>query len=404
MSDAVKLWLTRAIVSGGLHEGGADPGFSTGEWKMLQRSAGQHRLRPLLHTFATGPWRHWAIPPHLRARWARSHKRSAERLIEHRAMLIEIADVLGALACPYAVLKGGLLVEAVYPDPASRPIRDLDILVPREKSQAAFDALIAHCGCAPVSQVTGVLLEDYSDHKHLEPLYCAARKVTIELHVSLADRPRGLRERDILFDTARLLGRAQTRTIAGKPVCYLAWPETLLHLLAHGVHDHQLNSGPLLLCDVLGIVQHAPLDWAEFWQFAHDGAWTAAARLTFDLVNDYAVPSPQIDLAPSGLPPTPGAVRTAATLLMLQDSDSEAAVGAWSRLHAGTTLREVIALVRRRWKSHRRAAELSPSGSPGRSSRFATARAMIAALTRGGERREIARSKVIFDWLNRRAS
>jgi Uncharacterised nucleotidyltransferase len=404
MSEAIKLWLTRAIVSDGLPDGPSDPGFSGEEWKVIQRSAGQHRLRPLLHTFASGPWRTWSIPSHLRSRWARSFQRSANRLVEHRAMLVEIAETLDALACRYAVLKGGLLVETVYPVPAARPIRDLDILVPRDQAEAAFAALIGQCGCVPVSQVTGVMLEDYSDHKHLEPLYCAARKVTIELHVSLADRPRGERARDVLFDTPTLLDRAQLREVGGKPVRFLAWPETLLHLLAHGVHDHQLNSGPLLLCDTLAVIRRAPLDWDEFWHFAHRGEWTAAARLTFDLVNEYAVPSPQIDLVPSGLPMTPPAVRTAAVLLMLQDSEREAAVGAWSRLHAGTSLREVLALVRRRWRSHRRAAKLSPSGTAGRGGRFAMARAMVTALLHGSERREIARSKAVYAWLNRSGS
>lgn len=401
MSDAVKLWLTRAIVSDGLHEDGVDPDFSPTDWKMIQRSAGQHRLQPLLHTFATGPWRDWAIPLQLRGRWARSYQRSVGRLTEHRAMLNEIADALDAMSCRYAVLKGGLLIEAVYPDAATRPIRDLDILVPRERAEAAFAALIARCGCVPVSHVTGVLLEDYTDHKHLEPLYCAARKVTIELHVALADRPRGPRERDILFDTPRLLDRAEARLLGGKSVHYLAWPETLLHLIAHGVHDHQLNSGPLLLCDALAIARHAPLNWAEFWQFAHDGEWTAAARLTLDLVNTYASPSPQIDLAPSGFPTTPPAVLEAAALLMLQDTAHEATVGAWSRLHAGASLREIVALVRRRWRSRRRAAAQSPTKAP---SRLGKARAMFAALTDRTERTEIARSKAIYAWLNRRAS
>lgn len=75
---------------------------------------------------------------------------------------------------PMMLLKGPV-VAALYPDPALRPFRDIDILVP--DADEAQHALIA-AGFAPVGNVDSY----YADRHHLRPLSWPGLPLVIEVH------------------------------------------------------------------------------------------------------------------------------------------------------------------------------------------------------------------------------
>jgi hypothetical protein len=391
-TEEIKLWLLRALLNPPAEHFDAMDSFSEADWSLIRISAAQHRLRPMLFTLARDRWADRPVPAQIQAAWQGSYARTAKRQFERRAMLLEVTAELTAAGIDYAVLKGGAMLGGAYPDPAVRPVRDLDLLVrPAEVNQAS-DLLIARLRCVPQSQVTGVVLEDYSVHKHVEPLWSETRGIAIELHTRLVDRPRR-GDGGLLFDPDRLLARTEPRLLGSRALACLAWPETLLHLIAHGVHDHQLNNGPLLLTDVLAIVRHAEVDWDSFWRIAEEGGWTGAARLTNDLLA-YLTSSDTARFGDSAGQPTPEPVLRAAALLLLQKRDEGEGVSGWSRLHARPSLGALLLRLRQGLRRRSTGAATAGVASP-----LAKAGAMLRALGNRSDRSEIARSAAVYHWL-----
>lgn len=388
-NEQVKLWLLRALLDPPSGHAAAIDGFDEADWQVIRHCAGQHRLRPMLNLLARERWADRPVPEAFVVNCHRSYDSTLVRQFERRALLFEVTEALTAAGIDFAVLKGCALLGGVYPDPALRPIRDLDLLIRPSEVARANQLLIDQCGCVPQSQVTGEMLEDYTAHKHVEPLWHAARGVPIELHVRLVDRPRR-GDGGLLFDPERLLGRAVPRKLGGRTLPCLAWPETLLHLIAHGVHDHQLNNGPLLLTDALAIARSGEVDWEEFWRLADDGGWTAAARL----INDLLIYLTGSETAPFGCPGgvgTPEPVLRAAALLLLQERSPKAGVSGWSRLHARPSWRSLLGRLRLRRQRG------APGG--GAAGPVATMGAMLRALRSNSGRREIARSSAVYSWI-----
>lgn len=392
-SEEVKLWLLRALLDPPPAHDALIEQFSDEDWALILRCAGQHRLRPMLSALARDRWATQPIPERVRLQWHRSHDRTFARQFQRRAMLQEVSAEFTAAGIDYAVLKGGAMLGGVYPNPTTRPIRDLDLLVRPEEVAQTSALLIERCGFVPQSQLTGMVLEDYTTHKHVEPLWNAARRVSVELHVRLVDRPRR-GDGGLLFEPDRLLARAEPRLLGSRALICLAWPETLLHIIAHGVHDHQFNNGPLLLTDARAIMRHAEVDWDEFWGLAEEGGWTAAARLTGDLLAWLGSDAVGFGNPPGQ--PTPEPVLRAAALLLLQDRSRDEGVSGWSRLHARPSLGSLVGRLQQRWRGGAAANGMTAPASP-----LAKAGAMLRALGNRSSRSEIARSSAVYSWLER---
>ena len=64
---------------------------------------------------------------------------------EARAVLVaELAALLATRAIPVCLIKGAAYVHTIYPDPALRPMGDVDILVPEARHAEAIALLAAH--------------------------------------------------------------------------------------------------------------------------------------------------------------------------------------------------------------------------------------------------------------------
>lgn len=391
-SEEIKLWLLRALLDPPPEHDAAIDGFDAADWELILECAAPHRLRPMLHRLARERWANRELPDRVRVYWHRTYDKALARQFERRALLLEVTAELEAAGIAYAVLKGGALLGGVYPDPAVRPVRDIDLLIRPTEVARASALLIERCGCVLQSQLTGVQLEDYSIHKHAEPLWCEARSTSIELHVRLVDKPRR-GAGGLLFDPDRLLARAEPRVLGSRALTCLAWPETLLHLIAHAVHDHQFNNGPLLLTDALAITRTAQIDWDEFWKLAEEGGWTAAARLTSDLLVWLTGSAAAAFGNPVG-DPVPEPVLRAAALLLLQDVSHDEGVSGWARLQARPTFGAVLGRLRLRWDRRTSRGSSASQGNP-----LAKAGAMLKALGNSDSRSEIARSAAVYRWL-----
>lgn len=310
-------------------------GLSADDWQAVAQLAAQQRLEPLLHAQNAG---NAAIPAQLRALWKAAHRHAALHALHTRHELHECCALLEAHGFAPIALKGSWLAYHAYPDPALRPMRDIDVLVPAAGVLDAYAVLIA-----AGYQIAEALELPLADYVHLEkhlPVLIAPRGTLVELHHRLWEPDGRLDHATPPQDEALLRARA---TVGADGIRVLAPQDTLAHLIVHAVYSHRLDCGPLLLPDIDFLLCAAPIDWPAFWAQAQAQGWRRGARLVLDLAALYR-PEAQIDFGPDHGPPTPAGLMAAAPDLLMQDLDTrqsaavaaamlkDGAAGLWHRL------------------------------------------------------------------------
>ena len=112
------------------------------DWGVILSMVRQHRLGPLLHWRLTREKADVPVPEDVRETLAASFKKATWRALVLQRELLMIGRTLSDAGIPWVALKGAYLAFAVYPHPALRPLRDLDVLVPRKSALSAYQALI----------------------------------------------------------------------------------------------------------------------------------------------------------------------------------------------------------------------------------------------------------------------
>lgn len=268
------------------------------DWPGVLGMARQHRLEPLLH------WRlsHEAIlspvPESVRETLSGRFRQATLRALALRRDLLQACQALDAVGIEAVALKGAYLAFHVYPHPALRPLRDLDVLVPRESALAAWHALL-QAGWQRVPEYDGDPAACVAASKHLPPLRSASARITLELHVRLHEPDPAAPDQsmDETGMRARLMGGGEAS------LRYLSTTDLLLHLIVHAAYDHHFNNGPLLLADVFYLVQQGDIDWPLFWRLAEAGGWQRGCVLVLRMLachaGDPGVPLPmQVEASP----------------------------------------------------------------------------------------------------------
>ncbi len=136
------------------------------------------------------------LPPDVRDYLDEVHRLNSLRNEHLREQAIEVAGAFNSIGVEPVLLKGAAsLFVRTYDDPGSRVMTDLDILVPRKKTEDCWN-LLCTMGYSPMESDF-----DYSRHNHLRPLRRPGEYAVIEIH------------RDALLPncTGRLLGICLTR-------------------------------------------------------------------------------------------------------------------------------------------------------------------------------------------------
>jgi len=266
------------------------------KWLSLAR---QHRLLPQLHAHLAQIW-----PPEARELAevaARAYKNAALRALRMQRELVQANRVLVAAGVPGIALKGSDLAFHVYAHPALRPLRDLDVLVPREQILTAWQALLdAGWQREPGFQGDPKICAEIS--KHLPPLCSATGEVHLELHVQLHEPdPDPDPTHAGKVDEAGVWARSVTRLVAGETLRYLSPTDLLLHLVVHAVYDHHFNNGPLTLLDVHQLMARDAIDWPLFWRLADEGGWRQGCLLLLCMVESHFGTPVALPLHDSGM-------------------------------------------------------------------------------------------------------
>ncbi len=218
-------------------------------WEAIEQAALQHGLAPLLHQrLRASTTDHPGPPVAVRERLRDVYVHSVLRAAATRDALHEVLRALRAAEIEVVVLKGAALAEHVYADPGLRPMRDVDLLVPRAELERTREVLTS-LGYAAAH-------ESHPEGHHHLPAFVRPGALPIEVHWTLA-RP------GLAADAGdHAWGSARAVEVAGVAARTLA-PEALLHhLCVHVAHGHRFWVPLLHLHDLAAVIRHHPeLDW-----------------------------------------------------------------------------------------------------------------------------------------------
>lgn len=286
-------------------------GLCKEDWEAIDRMAAAHRLRPLLDRRFGSQQAGLMIPAELGAAWTHSRRLLTVRLLMLQRELLAMHDMLAEAACPYLALKGAYLAWYAYPEPGLRPLRDLDLLVPRDRAMELFERMLAK-GYRRTKRYMGDA-QAYLEFSHqLPPLRSPSGETVVELHTRLFHRHgRPAAIRDPSEDPA-YWARSIERTMMGRAVRFPAVEDLLVHLIEHAVYGHQFDNGPLLFSDIAFLLATHPLDWPLFWRLADDAKCRRGAQLSFALVRRYWPDTPFVPPESSDEPVPEEVLRAAA--------------------------------------------------------------------------------------------
>lgn len=314
----------------GHRAGEVAPGLAPDEWLAVDRLASDHRLRPFLH----GRLARGGIPPivpdDLVETWRISHRANGIAVLAQRRALMQATGVLRGIGIEPVALKGSALAWSVWPAPAERVMRDIDLLVAQDRAREAYAALRSAGWDAP--DATRETLDRLaSDETHL-PRLLSPDGVVCEVHAHVwATAPLG----DFAMPPSEDEGfRARAVRDDGLGVWVPSGEDMLVHLIVHGALSHLFNVGPQALLDLDFTLVARKLDWPLVLRRAQQGGYARALALMVTLVDKW-LRSGLLDecLMPDTASP---AIISQAEMLLVQDPAARKDINAIAGLSFGT--------------------------------------------------------------------
>jgi hypothetical protein len=268
---------------------------TTADWNEVVALANRHGLTPLLYVRLKQADAQTRVPADVWERMRRVYKASAVRSMCFQRDVRPALQRLRGAGIRVIALKGAFLAEAVYDDPALRPMVDVDLMVPKADLPRAYAALLDLGRTRRQPQAEASSAED--NHRGLTV------GAGIDLRWTI-DTPGG-RSR---LDTTGLWERARPATIAGVEVLALSPEDLLLHICLHASHRHGLGDGLRPLCDVAETIRRLQreMDWQQVAQRAREWGATRHVGLMLQLARsmlDAGVPDAVLaQLVPGGIP------------------------------------------------------------------------------------------------------
>ncbi|OGB02930.1 MAG: hypothetical protein A3G29_03435 [Burkholderiales bacterium RIFCSPLOWO2_12_FULL_64_99] len=256
------------------------------DWENMLVMVRQHRLAPLMHWQLSHAHPALKVPERIALALSTAFKNASFRSLTWQTALVRLHQLLDAAGIPYAALKGSYLAYHVYPHPALRPMRDVDIVTPKEHVLEAYRVL-QRGGLTRLDEYPGEPEAAMLVHKHLPPLKMPGAPIQVELHARLLESPEGNSVSCDLSEEPGFWSRCVTGNIGTTPVRFEPTTDLLFHLIVHSVYEHQLNNGPLLLSDMAYLVNTHEIDWPLFWRLAADRQQTRGCVLALMLTQRY---------------------------------------------------------------------------------------------------------------------
>jgi len=192
------------------------------DWNALVNDAEEHGIDPLL--FAHAREGDLQLPADTLTRVKVRCVQHAHAAAVRTRAIGSVLDALEAAGIPTLVLKGAALAHLVYPSPAQRPMRDVDLLVPANLAGRAWELLL-DSGFAPSGPDSG------PRHHHLQTLVTSVDGLTV--HLEIHTRLLGPTPFVSPLGYEDLAERAQAFSLGGRPARTLGREDMLWHVYAH---------------------------------------------------------------------------------------------------------------------------------------------------------------------------
>lgn len=197
------------------------------KWGHILHEARRHGVASLLYKSLKKAEGAEAAPAEALRKLLQLYNRTALRNHFLAQSLVEILERFGSSGIEAVVLKGPCLSQLVYSESASRPYRDLDLLVRKEDLARAREHLLGAGFKAP----PGLLADGFFRRYHFSlPLVREADENTthVELHWGLADVFMGAD-----LDMGPIWERARPAVMFNREALSLSTEDLLIHLCLH---------------------------------------------------------------------------------------------------------------------------------------------------------------------------
>lgn len=174
--------------------------------------------------------------------------------LKQMAAVKRLIAVLGEGGFNPIMLKGFALAHDIYPDPALRPLRDVDLLLSAEDVIRAQDLLLSHAHYR-VASWAGTYGVEYAHQ--LPEVVDVDFELTIELHHRLDAR--NWAQEPLLLELIR--AEPDVLKVMGVELRVPSARANFLHLLEHATLKHVFENGPLVLADLHYLAARARFDW-----------------------------------------------------------------------------------------------------------------------------------------------
>ena len=248
------------------------------EWEALAELAVRHRVAPMLHWQLKQSGGDALIPPAVAETLSRAMLRAVRNFTLQEIAHRTLDERLHEAGIATIWLKGAALAHTIYPDPALRPMGDLDVLVPHDRCFAALDVLQREgYRMAALDQFrpsNHVPQPEAKTNHHYELVGGPSDAVAVELHFRL------LAPNDELLPLeAQTWFWRQTQSVAfdeDRSFTSLNAEAHLLYLAAHAILQHGESEELLRFLDMHFLIERHPLDWERTAAQARVLGWSSA--------------------------------------------------------------------------------------------------------------------------------
>jgi hypothetical protein len=182
--------------------------------------------------------------------WSEFQLRDAGRTLGLRVLAEQAVQALAGAGIPCCILKGLDFAKRLYPSPALRPFRDVDLLVPRDAYRDA-DQIIRSLGYKALGPERKYAADDYGQISYLAR---GAEQWSLELHWNLINSPSQRRRCSLAWEDLDFL--SQPFAAANGHVHQLTPTSLLLLASVHACVGHRFDSLQQL-CDIRQICRGA---------------------------------------------------------------------------------------------------------------------------------------------------
>ncbi len=225
------------------------------------------------------------------ARLSGLYTESMAAWLHRRSGLLALLDILAEPpAIPVIVLKGMALAISLYPDPALRPMHDIDLLAPADRFEEAVARLLGRGYRRLYAHAPG--FEERFNHHVVLDESVLLPALRYELHRTLPFAPR-LEAQSVMM----WCWQHQRRAFLGEhPVAVFDPTAQLLHLAVHLAYQHSGAQSLLLWqhdIDLLWRRYRDQIEWEALLQMAKTAGWEAGLHIVLSKsVHTFATPLP----------------------------------------------------------------------------------------------------------------